>query len=85
MLTILTVLSFTPQYKRTAGRKRSSGLSTYYVPLNLISATEQFALAFCYIVNHVDEPDFFVHEPVNAGDWINLTQRTVVMVLWLVL
>jgi hypothetical protein len=66
-------------------RKRSSGISTYYVLFNLISATEQFALAFYYVVNHFERPEFFVHSPVNAGDWINLVQTAVVAVLWLVL
>jgi hypothetical protein len=50
---------------------------------NLISATEQFALAFFFIVNYTEDSDFFVHHPRNAGDWINLVQMSVVAVLWL--
>jgi uncharacterized protein with PQ loop repeat len=82
---VLSVLSFVPQFRRTIARKRSSGISTYYVLFNLISATEQFVLAFFYVVNDFDRSDFFVHRSVNAGDWINLVQTAVVAVLWLVL
>ena len=31
----------------------------------------------------VEDSDFFVHHPRNAGDWINLAQMCVVVVLWL--
>jgi uncharacterized protein with PQ loop repeat len=85
LLLILNVLSFVPQLTRTLSRKASSGISTYYVLFNLISTTEQFVLAFFYIVNDFDNSDFFVHNPINAGDWINLAQTAVVAIFWLIM
>lgn len=79
------MLSFVPQICRTVARRQSSGISTYYILFNLISATEQFALAFFFVVNNFEEPDFFVHSPVNAGDWMNLVQTAVITLLWLAL
>ncbi|KAH7380164.1 hypothetical protein BKA66DRAFT_571239 [Pyrenochaeta sp. MPI-SDFR-AT-0127] len=83
ILVIASVLSFAPQLNRTISRRNSTGISTRYVLLNLISTTEQFALTFYFIVNHFDAPDFFVRSPKNAGDWINLVQMSVVLILWL--
>ncbi|CAO2648046.1 Nn.00g089680.m01.CDS01 [Neocucurbitaria sp. VM-36] len=83
LLLIASVLSFVPQLNRTISRRKSSGISTYYVLFNLVSTTEQFVLAFYYIVNNFDDPGVFVHYPINAGDWINLAQTTVVAILWL--
>jgi hypothetical protein len=55
------------------------------VLFTLISTTEQFALAFFYTVNHIEEPDMFVHLPVNTGDWLNLAQTAIVALIWLIL
>ncbi|KAF2268064.1 hypothetical protein CC78DRAFT_530455 [Lojkania enalia] len=85
ILLILSFLSFLPQLLRVFSRKDSSGISTYYMLFNLISMTEQFTLAFFFIVNNIDNPDFFVHNPINAGDWLNLAQLAVVLSLWLIL
>jgi uncharacterized protein with PQ loop repeat len=63
----MSLLSFVPQLHRTSSRKSSSGISVYYTLFNLISATEQFALAFFLVVNHIDDPEMFVHAPVNTG------------------
>jgi uncharacterized protein with PQ loop repeat len=85
ILLILSVLSFVPQLHRTISQKNSSGISVYYVLFTLISTTEQFALAFFYTVNHIEEPDMFVHLPVNTGDWLNLAQTAIVALIWLIL
>jgi uncharacterized protein with PQ loop repeat len=85
LLLVTSVFSFAPQLNRTISGRNSTGISTFYLLFNLISTTEQFALTFFYIVNHLDDPDFFVHSPINAGDWINLAQTAVVVVLWLTL
>jgi len=85
ILLAASLLAFALQLTRTVSRRNSTGISTLYVLFNLISTTEQFALAFFYIVNHFEDPDFFVHSPVNAGDWINLVQTNVVFILWLTL
>jgi hypothetical protein len=42
-------------------------------------------MTFVLVVNHFENPDIFVHSPENAGDWINLVQMSVVLVLWLIL
>ncbi|KAH7392463.1 hypothetical protein DE146DRAFT_141843 [Phaeosphaeria sp. MPI-PUGE-AT-0046c] len=83
LLLFASAMSFGPQLHRTISRKNSTGMSTIYVLFNLISATEQFALTFFYIVNYGENSDFFVHHPRNAGDWINLAQMSVVLGLWL--
>ncbi|ORX95928.1 hypothetical protein BCR34DRAFT_594014 [Clohesyomyces aquaticus] len=83
VLLVSSVLSFVPQLHRIFTRKTSSGISTCYVLFNLISTTEQFTLAFFCIVNNFDDSDFFVHSPVNAGDWINWAQMAVLGLLWL--
>jgi uncharacterized protein with PQ loop repeat len=83
LLLIASAISFIPQLHRTISKRESTGISTFYLLFNLISATEQFALAFFFIVNYTEDSDFFVHHPKNAGDWINLVQMSVVAVLWL--
>jgi hypothetical protein len=85
VLLLLSLPKFIPQFHRTVSRKISSGISTYYTLFNLISATEQFSLAFFFIVNHIESPEFFVHDPVDTGDWLNLMQTIVVASLWLIL
>ena len=83
LLILASAMSFGTQLHRTMSKKYSTGISTLYVLFNLISATEQFALTFFFVVNYVEDSDFFVHHPRNAGDWINLAQMTVVVMLWL--
>jgi hypothetical protein len=82
LLLLASAMSFGPQLHHTFSRRDSTGISTFYVLFNLISATEQFALTF-FFVNYAEDSDFFVHHPRNAGDWINLAQMSVVVVLWL--
>jgi uncharacterized protein with PQ loop repeat len=85
LLLIASVLSFLPQLNRIISRRNSTGISMCYVLFNLISVTEQFAMTFVLVVNHFENPDIFVHSPENAGDWINMVQMSVVLVLWLIL
>ncbi|KAF2281487.1 uncharacterized protein EI97DRAFT_410356 [Westerdykella ornata] len=85
LLLVFSVVSFVPQTYRTITRANSSGISTYYLLFNLISTIEQFTLAFFYIENNFGDPEFFVHSPINAGDWLNLAQEAVVVILWLTL
>jgi uncharacterized protein with PQ loop repeat len=85
LLLAASLLSFAPQFNRIVSKRNSTGISTFYVLFSLISTTEQFALTFFYIVNHFEDPEFFVHSPVISGDWINLVQMTVVIILWLTL
>ncbi|KAH8709945.1 hypothetical protein GQ44DRAFT_742971 [Phaeosphaeriaceae sp. PMI808] len=81
-LLILSVLSFIPQFRHTIHTRNSTGISIGYALLNLISATEQFSLTFFLLVNSNDSY-FFIHDPINAGDWLNFAQLTVVALLWL--
>lgn len=85
VLLILTLFPFLPQLYRIFSRKDSSGISAYYVFFNLISATEQFTIAFFLNMNTHKRCDFFVHDPATAGDWINLAQLGLVWILWLML
>lgn len=61
------------------------GISLGYLLLNLISATEQFTIGFFILVNHKGGTDLFVETPVTTGDWLNLTQLTLIWVLHLLL
>ncbi|KAI1116146.1 hypothetical protein F5Y14DRAFT_449324 [Nemania sp. NC0429] len=86
ILAVLSCASFVPQlYVLVIRRGNTSGISLTYVLLNLIVATELFAISFFYTVNKVQRYDLFVHKPPNAGDWINLANFAVIWVLWLVI
>jgi hypothetical protein len=75
-----------PQLQCLWFRRDSSGVALFYLLFNLISATEQFAITFFYIVNDIEPVDVFVNNrPPNTGDWLNLLQVALVWVLWLVL
>jgi hypothetical protein len=49
-----------------------------YILLNLIAATEQFALNFGYIALTMPSSGVFVHKSLTVGDWLNLAQTTLV-------
>lgn len=67
-------------------RRDSSGISLHYVLCNLIVATELFTISFFYVVNNrVEGSQFFVHNPTNVGDSIDLAQFALIWVLWLLL
>jgi hypothetical protein len=81
----LSLASFLPQIRLLLQRGNTTGLSLYYLLFNLISATEQFALSFYFIVNRVEPADVFTHEPPTVGDWLNLAQTTAIFLAWLVM
>lgn len=84
VILVLSLASFIPQIRLLVQRRNSSGISPYYVLFNLISATEQFAISFYFIVDRMEEPpDVFTNEPLQTGDWLNLAQVTLVWGLWL--
>ncbi|UKZ53057.1 hypothetical protein TrVGV298_006844 [Trichoderma virens] len=62
-------------------------ISPFYVLFHLIRVTQQFALAFYYVVNSaVQTPpasDVFTNNQTRLGDCLNLAQLALVWVLWL--
>ncbi|KAH7412440.1 hypothetical protein BKA64DRAFT_702564 [Cadophora sp. MPI-SDFR-AT-0126] len=85
ILSIASLISFIPQIQGIISKRSSAGISLAYMLLNTISATEQFAVGFYFIVTHNDDTDFFVSEPRNFGDWLNLAQPTIVWLMFLIL
>ncbi|KAL3427580.1 ATP synthase F0 [Phlyctema vagabunda] len=85
VLIVLSLISFLPQIQRIVRKKSSVDISLTYILLNTISATEQFTLGFYLIAIHGHDADFFVGDPRNLGDWLNLTQLVVVWLASLVL
>ncbi|KAI3546531.1 hypothetical protein CSPX01_04186 [Colletotrichum filicis] len=81
-LSILSLISFTPQYHRLREQGHCNGLSLYYVLFNLLSATEQLTIGLFLNINNGASlrPDAFVNTPATAGDWLNLSQ---LMIVWL--
>lgn len=80
----MSFASFQPQLRLLWVRRDSSGISLYYVLWNLIVATELFTVSFFYIVNNrVEGSQFFVHNPPNVGDSLNLAQFALTWMLWL--
>ncbi|KAK1489316.1 hypothetical protein CCUS01_03363 [Colletotrichum cuscutae] len=81
-LSILSLISFTPQYHRLREQAHCNGLSLYYVLFNLLSATEQLTIGLFLNINNSASlrPDAFVNIPATAGDWLNLSQ---LMIVWL--
>jgi hypothetical protein len=71
-LLILSFVLFLPQLYRIWLGKDCSGISSYYVLLNLLSATEQFTMMFYYLVNSPDGTARNDGRPYNTGDWLNL-------------
>jgi hypothetical protein len=82
LLLVLTLLSFAPQFQRLRARQTSSGISTRYTLLQLICATEQFAIALFFAL-HAHKFQHVAHTPRTAGDAINLAQTTVLAFAWL--
>jgi PQ loop repeat. len=74
LLTFLSILSFGPQLRRLHQKKCSSGISPTYLLFNAINATEQLTICFSYIFVAEGESDFFIHNPPDEGDWLNLFQ-----------
>ncbi|KAL2807694.1 hypothetical protein BJX63DRAFT_411386 [Aspergillus granulosus] len=85
ILSLLTIASFIPQFHLIWSRKSANGISLLYVLYNLISATEQFALNFGFVVLAEAADDaVFVHNPPTVGDWLNFAQTIVFMSQFLV-
>lgn len=85
-LVIATALSFLPQLCRIASRDGdASGISLLYALLNLIVATELFAIAFCFVYETAAGSDFFVHNPVTVGDRLNIANLWVISISWFAL
>ncbi|KAF9894971.1 hypothetical protein FE257_004595 [Aspergillus nanangensis] len=84
ILLILTFVSFLPQLHLLWTRKNASGISLSYVLLNLIAASEQFALNFGFFLLDGADDGIFVHSPITIGDWLNFAQTTLFSVLFLV-
>ncbi|KAL4794539.1 hypothetical protein BDV19DRAFT_390145 [Aspergillus venezuelensis] len=82
ILTILTLASFLPQLNLIWTRKNASGIALSYVLLDLIAATEQFAVNFGFIALFVPSDGIFVHDPIIVGDWLDLVQTTLFWVLF---
>ncbi|KAL3447850.1 hypothetical protein BJX65DRAFT_276126 [Aspergillus insuetus] len=82
ILLILTFLSFRPQLHRICARNDASGIALSYILLNLIAATEQFALNFGYTALDMPSDGGFVHKSRTVGDWLDLAQTTLVWVLF---
>jgi hypothetical protein len=82
LLLVLTLFSFAPQFQHLRARQTSSGISTRYTLLQLICATEQFAIAL-FLALHAHKFEYVVHKPRTAGDAINLAQTTVLALAWL--
>ncbi|CAM1501515.1 Fc.00g034990.m01.CDS01 [Cosmosporella sp. VM-42] len=85
ILLVLSFLSYLPQLRRILAKRDSSNISLYYILFNLIVATEQFTLGYVYIVSHHHDLRVFVCTPRNVGDWLNLTQLTIVWLMSLAL
>ncbi|KAJ5986967.1 hypothetical protein N7451_011332 [Penicillium sp. IBT 35674x] len=85
ILILLSGASYLPQLYRIWVHGDCQGISLGYLLLNLISATEQFTMGFFILVNHEGGTDLFVETPVTTGDWLNLTQLTLVWVMHLLL
>jgi uncharacterized protein with PQ loop repeat len=85
ILLILSFLSFLPQLHLLWSKRDSSGISPYYILFNLLSATSQLTISFYGVVNAIEPSDVFVHNPVDAGDWLNLIHFAVVWGLWVIM
>ncbi|KAL2823010.1 hypothetical protein BJX63DRAFT_3611 [Aspergillus granulosus] len=85
ILLVLTFISFLPQLHLIWRRREASGISLSYVLFNLVAATEQFALNYGFInLTTANDGIFFAHDPPTFGDWLNLAQTLLFLVLCLV-
>lgn len=83
ILLFLTAFSIYPWIQCLWIRKDSSGISAYYILFNLVAATEQFTIIFCFLVNNTVGGDLIVHTPPTTGDWINFMQMSLLWILLL--
>ncbi|KAI1367917.1 hypothetical protein F5Y08DRAFT_32118 [Xylaria arbuscula] len=85
LLLILSSLTFLPQILALIHRRDTSGISIYYVLFNLIVSTELFAISFLLITDPTDGTGYFVHDPPDTGDWLNVGQFATICSLWLLI
>ncbi|KAL2782817.1 hypothetical protein BJX66DRAFT_345501 [Aspergillus keveii] len=76
----LSVIS--PPVPSNPRTQRRLGVALSYILLNLIAATEKFALNFGYIALTMPSSGVFVHKSLTVGDWLNLAQTTLVWVFF---
>lgn len=86
VLIVLTAFSFLPQLYNLWSKKDGTGISIAYVLINLLVATEQLTLE-TYVTVNVPESakGIFTHDPLSTGDWLNLVQTLVNLVMFTVL
>jgi hypothetical protein len=79
------VVSYIPQYRAIQKPSASSNVSLIYILFNTLSALEQFTI----LVEHAMFPSEVLtgvmHNPPTTGDWLNIAQVTVVLVMSLAL
>lgn len=76
LLLLFSIFSFGPQLGRLHQTADSTGVSLAYLLYNAISATEQLTISFSYLFI-AQNSDFFIHNPLNIGDWLNFLQLAV--------
>jgi uncharacterized protein with PQ loop repeat len=80
-----TVLTFIPQYTKILEKNTCDGISLYYLVLNLIIFTEQFAVYLHLILVAHDAPTIIVDSPPSVLDYLNLLQFGVTWFCFLIL
>jgi PQ loop repeat len=77
-LLITTIVSYIPQNRRLWSHWDTCGISLWYVVLNAIASTEQFAVLLNLFVTVAigdnDVPSTVLGNPPLLGDWLNLAQ-----------
>ncbi|CAH0046961.1 unnamed protein product [Clonostachys solani] len=92
-LLVLTILAFAPHLYFLARKQDSSPVSIVYILLNLVVATEQFAVSYFFAIYPTNTKclicptykDIFSHTPLDVGDWLNFVHFLTVFVLWLIM
>lgn len=85
ILLVLAIISFLPQFLRIQTKHSITGISSFYILCNLISATEQFTFYYYMLFNEYDPEGgtVFLHDPPSAGDWFSLCQTAIVSLIFL--
>ncbi|KAK7216323.1 hypothetical protein V2G26_004326 [Clonostachys chloroleuca] len=92
-LLVLTILAFVPHLYFLVRKQDSSPISIVYILLNLVVATEQFAVSYFFAIYPTNTkclicPTYrgiFSHTPLDVGDWLNFAQFLTVFVLLLII
>ncbi|KAI0171452.1 hypothetical protein BJ166DRAFT_589518 [Pestalotiopsis sp. NC0098] len=80
-LLIATVASYIPQYRAVQKPASSSNISLLYILFNTISALEQFTILVQHAMFPSEVLTGVMHNPPTSGDWLNIAQVTVVLVM----